>query len=131
MLFISSKSWKNNYRGNSSSKPPVIYDSCYLPCAMAPVSLTRATSCYLSCAIALVSLTRAASCYLSCAIAPVSLTRAASCYLPCAITPVSLTRWPPVTSRAPKRPNCSQGLPDLSGQMILQTWYGRGSWHCI
>ena len=83
---------KNNYRGNSSSKPPVIYDSCYLPCVITPVSLTRAASCYLSCAIAPVSLTRAASCYLPCAIAPVSLTRASSCYLPCAIALVSLTR---------------------------------------
>ena len=84
--------WKNNYRGNSSSKPTVIYDSCYLPCVIAPVSLTRASSCYLSCVMAPVSLTRVASCYLSCVIAPVSLTRAASCYLPCAIAPVSLTR---------------------------------------
>ena len=83
--------WKNNYRGNSSSNPPVIYDSCYLPCAIAPVSLTRASSCYLPCAIAPVSLTRASSCYLPCAIAPVSLTRAASCYLPCAETPELLT----------------------------------------
>ncbi len=95
--------WKNNYRGNSSSKPPVIYDSCNLPCAIAPVSLTRAASCYLPCAIAPVSLTRASSCYLSCVIAPVSLTKAASCYLPCVIAPVSLTRAASCSSCAPKR----------------------------
>ena len=92
MGVVCKDAWKNNYRGNSSSKPPVIYDSCYLPCAIAPVSLTRASSCYLSCVMAPVSLTRVASCYLSCAIAPVSLTRAASCYLSCVIAPVSLTR---------------------------------------
>ena len=92
MGVVCKDAWKNNYRGNSSSKPPVIYDSCYLSCAIAPVSLTRAASCYLPCAIAPVSLTRASSCYLSCVIAPVSLTRASSCYLSCVIAPVSLTR---------------------------------------
>ncbi len=50
MGVVCKDAWKNNYRGNSSSKPPVIYDSCYLPCAIAPVSLTRAASCYLPCA---------------------------------------------------------------------------------
>lgn len=74
MGVVCKDAWKNNYRGNSSSKPPVIYDSCYLPCA-----------------IALVLLTRAASCYIPCVIAPVSLTRVASCYIPCAETPELLT----------------------------------------
>ena len=92
MGVVCKDAWKNNYRGNSSSKPPVIYDSCYLPCAIAPVSLTRAASCYLPCAETPELLTGASSCYLSCVMAPVSLTRASSCYLPCAIALVSLTR---------------------------------------
>ena len=83
---------EKNYRWNSSSEPPFFYDSCYLPCVIAPVSLTRAASCYLPCAETPELLTRAAFCYLSCVIAPVSLTRAASCYLPCAETPELLTR---------------------------------------